>query len=189
MTTLIRSAVVGGVTLALALAPSDTSAQESSRSLIGDLPVADQMQIRDEARARDHQANELLRRAREAWKSAKWNEAAKRFEESAQHRTNSHRLGIESLERAGKAYYLAGDVEKASEMLEEAANRSLLVGDVLEAAGNYVAAAMAARDAGDDTRAVEIGWKAYHLSGSDHLTDEQRNLILRQLYVESGRTG
>ena len=165
-----------------------TAAQEEAgeKILITDLPIAEQVRLQTEAEARETESTELFRRARQAEQVGDWGEAANLYERSAELRVDGDLLGATGFALSGRAYFFDGSPGRASRAWEEAGNRALIVGDVVGAARNFMQAAVAAREKGRETRAVELGWKAYHLTRSEALTARERTMIRQHLEVTTG---
>lgn len=170
---------------ALVLLPVVGQAQER-HILISDLPLAEQVRIRAETEAREGEAGNLFGQARQAEKQGDWRKAARLYEESAGLRSEGPHLGAVSYDLAGRAYYYSGQLNRASRMFEEAGNRALIVGDVIGAARSYMHAAVVAQENGKRLRAADIGWKAYRLTESEHLSPQERDLIRQHLDVVEG---
>lgn len=166
------------------LIPAALQAQESRSILISDLPLAEQARIQAEIEAREGEAGDLLRDARTAEQAGDWGRAGRLYEESAGLRSDADHLGALSYERAGRAYFFSDQMGRASRMWEEAASRALIVGDVIGAARNYLHAAVAAQEKGKRSRAADLGWRAYRLTESEHLSSQERDLIRQHLEVE-----
>lgn len=164
------------------------TAQESAgdKILIKDLPIAEQVRLAEMAEARDEEAADLFERARTAEQKGDWGEAARLYARSAELRTNGDLMGATGYALAGRAYFFDDSPERASRTWEEAGNRALIVGDVIGAARNYMYAAVAAKEKGKETRAIELGWKAYHLTRSEALTRRERAMIRQHLQVTEG---
>lgn len=175
--------------LGVLLLPGWSQAQESRRILISDLPLAEQIRIRAQKEAREGEAAELYRQARQAEQIGDWGRAARLYEESGDMRPDGDRLSVTSYALAARAYFYDGEVGRASLLWEEAGNRALTVGDVLEAARSYLHAAVAAHEKRDSVRSVELGWRAYRLTESDLLSSQERDLIRRHLRVRDGDRG
>ena len=170
----------------LLLGPGPGQAQESGTIVISDLPIEEQLRIRTETEARQPEAGELLREARKAEEAGDWSKAARLYERSAGLRADGDHLGAMSFEMAGRAYFFSDRTGRASRMWEEAAGRSLIVGDVIGAARNYMYAAVAVQEKGKTFRATELGWKAYRLSQSEFISDQERNLIRSHIQLAEG---
>lgn len=184
----LRGGLAAGTTaLVLTMvSPVDGAAQQNRRIIITDLPLVEQTRIRAEAEAGMKKASELRSQARAADKAGNFRKAAQLYEESGRLRTAGEALGIEAFELAGRAYYFGDQPRRASRAWEEAANRGLVLGNVFGASLNYMRAAVAAQDAGNQTRAVELGWKAYHLTQSPQLSKSQRAELRQHLQVSGG---
>lgn len=177
------------VALAAGLAWTEPgTAQESGgeKILIRELPIAEQARLAEEAQVREQEAADLFGRAGEAERAADWGEAAKLYERSADLTTDGDLRGAEAYALAGQAYFFDESLGRASRAWEEAGNRALVVGDVIGAARNYTYAAVAAEEKGSEMRALELGWKAYHLTRSEVLTPGERMMIRRHLQVTTG---
>lgn len=175
---------VAALTL-LTLTPDSGAAQQ--RVVITDLPMAEQVRVRAETRARasadSAEAERLLEEAAEADRTADYRKAAGLFERSGQLRMPADARGTEAYENAGRAYFSADRPGRASRAWEEAAARTLVTGDVYRASENYMRAAVAAQEAGDRLRATDLAWKAYHLSESPQLTEAQRTRLRQHITV------
>lgn len=175
----VRTAVL--VVVALAAAATGARAQQPERIVISELPMVEQARIRAETEATASEAAALLEEARAAERQGKWGRAARRYESSGELRTDADRLAAKVFELAGRAYYFGDKPARASAMWAEAASRALIYGDVSSAARNYMYAAVAAHDAGERTRAAELGWKAHHLTRSPALSRTEREALERHL--------
>lgn len=169
--------------LAAALLPGRGVAQEIERVLITDLPITEQQRINIEAYVRESRASALFRRGRRAERAGDWAEAADLYQRSAQQQSRAERLGAVVYELAGRAFHFSDRPEEASRMWERAAQWALLFGDVLGSARNFLNAAVAAEEAGESRRAVEIAWRAHRLTESELVSDRERRLIRRHLKV------
>ena len=181
--TVLAAALVAGLVWA---DPGVAQQRPGKRLVISDLPMAEQVRIRVETAAREDEAGDLFRQARQSEQSGDWGKSARLYEESAELRADGDHLGAMSYELAGRAYFFDGKPRRASRMWEEAGNRALIVGDVIGSARNYLHAAVAANENGDRTRAVVLGWKAYRLTESELLSSQERDLIRQHLQVKSG---
>lgn len=172
--------------LALLLAPMMASPQETDRTLLADLPLFEQTRIRLETANREADAEQILAEARAAEKNGDWRRAAKMYEESGRLRTDADVLAARIFAQAGRAYYFSDRPGRASRMYEEAAGRSLIHGDVVQAARHFTIAALAAREAGERLRSVELGWKAHHLVQSPALSHTESQKLAQYLEVTTG---
>lgn len=180
-----------GLALALAAAltvaavPAAALAQQSHTEtlLAGDLSPTERNALRAEAEERAYEAAEQLRQARLAEEAEDWRKAARLYERLAALLPEGERKAIEAYRRAGRAYYFSDDPARASRVMEKAADRALMHGDVYRAADSYLMAGLAAHERGHETRAVELGWKAYHLSRSEVLTEDQREELQARIRV------
>lgn len=86
----------------------------------------------------------------------------------------------------GRACFFSDKTGRASRISEEAAGRALIVGDVIGAARNYMYAAVAALEKAKTIRATELGWKAYRLSQSEFISDQERELIRSHIQLAEG---
>lgn len=183
----MRSAYVALVVLALA--PLTLAAQETERILITDLPLVEQTRVRAEIAAAAEEAGELDAAARDADRNGEYGKAARLYEQSGRIRTTGDLLGVEAFELAGRAYYFAEKPARASRAWEEAGERGLVLGDVYGAALNFMRAAVAAQERGQSSRAVDLGWKAYHLTNSPHISESQRSELRGHLQVDGDAAG
>jgi outer membrane protein OmpA-like peptidoglycan-associated protein len=173
------------VALMLTFLPTDGTAQQQTRRVIlTDLPIAEQMEIATLAEATGDEADELLTRARTAQETTKYRKAGELFERSAQLRTPGDRRATEGFEAAGAAYFNADKPARASRAWEEAANLALIRGDVYAASENYMRAALAAHENGDQFRVSDMGWKAYYLTESSRLSKDQKKQLGRYIAVQ-----
>lgn len=172
-----------GAVLALALLPALGTAQQTKRVLVTDLPLFEQTRIELERAERETEASDLLEQARAAERDGDWSQAAGQYEESARLRTGADVLAGRVFGHAGRAYYFSDQPKRAREMYEEAAERSLIHGDVPTAARYFAIAAVAAQETGRHLRAVELGWKAHHLIQSPALNESERDQLEQFLRV------
>lgn len=187
LTAFIRpSLAAGAAALVLTiLIPADSSAQQTRRVVISDLPIAEQAEIRTLAMASATEADELLRRAEAANETATYRQAADLFEQSGRLRMPGDRRGGQAFEKAGHAHFSAERPARASRAWEEAGNRALILGDVFVASQNFMRASVAAQEAGDRVRTSDLGWKAYHLTESPQLSEEQKRQLREHIRVRS----
>lgn len=186
MSTRRMGRTLGLALIAAVLIPGRGVAQESDRVLIRDLPITERQRINIEAYVRESEASDLFRRGRRAERSGEWEEAAELYRRSAKNQSRAERLGAVVYELAGRAFHFSDQPERASRMWERAAGWALLFGDVLGSARNFLNAAVAAEEAGESRRAVEIAWKAHRLTESDLVSERERELIRRHLRVDDG---
>lgn len=190
-----RKHVRAGLLLAAAVAlvavdPAPASAQSEERTVvISDLPLVEQVRIREDTEARESEADRLLEEGRKHEAEGRWERAAESYRRSAELRADDDALGASVYDLAGRAYYFSDKPGRASRMWEESAERALIFGQVLEAAHGYLRAAVSAQESGKQVRASELGWKAYHLTRSPGLTDAQRHELEGHLEVPGSRTG
>lgn len=192
-----RALTLAAAAACLCLLPAASRAQEEERSiLIRDLPIQERLRINVEAYAREAEASERFREAVAAERAGDWREAAALYEESGELQTATQRMGALSFFLAGRSHYFGDRLRPASRAWEEAGHRFLVFGDVVGAARSFLQAAVAAEEAGDRPRAVELAWMAHHLTESDLITERERSLIRRHLRVtrdvtedESGGSG
>ena len=177
--------VLAAVVTAGLVRAGPAAAQENAgeKILIRDLPMAEQVRLAKEAEARETESTDLFRQARGAEQTGEWGKAADLYERSAELRAEGDLMGATGYALAGRAYFFDDRPGRASRVWQKAGNRALIVGDVLAAARNFVHAAVAAQEKGDETRAVELGWKAYYLSGSEALTSRERAMIRMHIQV------
>lgn len=187
LTTCVRpSLAAGAAALVLTLlTPADGSAQQTRRVVISDLPIAEQLEIRTRAMASDKDADRLLLEAETAHRTGTFLQAADLFEQSARLRTPGDSRGGQGFEKAGNAYFSADEPARASRAWEEAGNRALILGDVFVASQNFMRAAMAAQEAGDRVRTSDLGWKAYYLTESPQLSEEQKRQLRQHIRTSS----
>lgn len=160
------------------------SAQQTKDILITDLPMVEQIRIETEQRAADTEAATLLDQARSAERAGDWKKAARLYQQSGDLRTDGDQLAAQVFALAGRAYHFSDNEKRASAMWEEAGSRSLIHGDVAGAARNFMYAAVVAQEAGNRTRAVELGWKAYHLTRSPLLNRAEKDEIRGHLQLK-----
>ena len=169
---------------------STLPAQEQQRILISDLPLVEQARIQADMEEAGREAGRLVAEARAADRAGDFGKAARLYERSGELRTAGEKFGVEAYELAGRAYYFSDQPGNASKAWEQAGNRGLVLGDVYGAALNYMRAAVAAQDKGQRTRSMDLGWKAYRLTSSPHLTAAQRTKLRSHLEVAgTGSTG
>lgn len=179
----------GAVALALTLLlPVDGAAQHQQphRVIITDLPISQQVEIHTLADVSLEEAEDLLAQAKSADESTDYLKAGDLYEQSGQLRTPGDKRGVEAFEAAGLAYFNADEPKRASRMWEEAANRTLVLGDVYRASVNYMRAAVAAHADGsagnrNRVRVNDMGWKAYHLTQSPQLTRAQKRELRKHI--------
>lgn len=179
--------LAGGAALVLTLIiPTDADAQQTRRVVITELPMAEQMEIRSRAERSGTEAEGLLRRARAADRDGEYQRAAGLFEQSGQLRTPGSEEGVDAFREAGRAYYSADRPRRASRAWEEAASRGLVRGDVYAASQDFMRAAMAAQKAGDRVRISDMAWRAFYLTESPQLTDDQRTELRQFITATPG---
>lgn len=166
--------------------PAAAQEEAGAKILIGDLPIAEQVRLTEEAEARETESTDLFRRARQAEQAGDWGEAGSLYGRAAELRVDGDLMGATGYELSGRAHFFDGRPGRASRAWEEAGNRALILGDVIGAARNFMYAAVAAQEKGQETRAVELGWKAYHLTHSEALTSRERAMIRQHLEVTTG---
>ena len=107
--------------------------------------------------------------------------AASLREKAALLRTADDPAGTVSLYWAARDRYYSGNQKAARALMEQAADRALAMGDVLNAATAYTEAAYISADLKDGSRMRELAGKARLLASSPMLSDDQRDQLRTRL--------
>ena len=107
--------------------------------------------------------------------------AASLREKAAILRTADDPAGTVSLYWAARDRYYSGNQKSARALMEQAADRALAMGDVLNAATAYTEAAYIAADLKDGGRMRELASKARLLASSPMLNESQREQLRTRL--------
>lgn len=169
----------------MVLLPAHGTGQDTKKVLVADLPLFEQTRIELERAEKETEASDLLEQARAAERNGAWSRAARKYRESARLRTGADALAGRIFGLAGRAFYFSDQPKRASTMYEEAAERSLIHGDVAAAARYFTIAAVAAQETGQRLRAVELGWKAHHLIQSPALSESEQNQLRPYLRIST----
>ena len=115
--------------------------------------------------------------------------AARLREEAAQLRTADDPAGTVSLYWAARDRYYSGDAKAARALMEQAADRALAMGDVLNAVTAYTEAAYISADLKDGDHMRTLASKARLLANSPLLTAEQRFQLRNRLAKSDAPVG
>jgi hypothetical protein len=120
---------------------------------------------------------------------AQLKKAARLREEAANLREDGDPDGTVSLYWAARDRYYSGDAKGARVLMEQAADRALAMGDVLNAVTAYTEAAYICADIKDGERMRSLATKARLLSNSPMLTAEQRYQLRTRLAKSDAPVG
>ena len=115
--------------------------------------------------------------------------AAELREEAAELRTADDPKGTVSLYWAARDRYYSGNPKAARVLMEQAADRAIAVGDVLNAATAYTEAAYIAADIKDVEKMRALAAKARLLANSPVLTADQRYQLRTRLAQSDAPVG
>jgi hypothetical protein len=115
--------------------------------------------------------------------------AARLREMAAELRTAEDPAGTVSLYWAARDRYYSGDPKTARVLMEQAAERALAMGDVLNAVTAYTEAAYICADIKDGERMRTLATKARLLANSPLLTAEQRYQLRNRLAKSDAPVG
>jgi hypothetical protein len=157
------------------------------------LPVAARAQMLDPIRVTDAvQKAEKLDAEALAVEQNDWGQlkkAARLREEAAGLRTPDDPAGTVSLYWAARDRYYSGDARTARVLMEQAADRALAMGDVLNAVTAYTEAAYICADIKDGDRMRTLATKARLLASSPLLTADQRYQLRNRLAKSDAPVG
>jgi collagenase-like PrtC family protease len=149
------------------------------------LPVSARAQLLEPIRVTEsRQKAEKLDAQAQTLEDNDWSQlekAASLREKAARLRTADDPAGTVSLYWAARDRYYSGSQKEARELMEQAAERALAMGDVLNAATAYTEAAYISADLKDGTRMREFAGKARLLASSPMLNDGQREQLRTRL--------
>lgn len=106
-----------------------------------------------------------------------WNRVASLHEQSARLRPPGDPYRVRDLTVAAAIRERSGDHSKAGELVAEAADASLAIGNIAQAANLYITAAIITNRGGDGATALALVGKAQLLVGSQFLSTQQRASI------------
>jgi hypothetical protein len=160
-TTSRRLLVTAGAMIAVFALPAAARAQ-----MLQTIRVTDAVQKAEklEAEALSYEQND--------WSQLK--KAARLREQAAELRADNDPAAAVSLYWAARDRYYSGDAKAARILMEQAGDRALAMGDVLNAVTAYTEAAYVAADLQDGERMRTLASKARLLANSPMLTAEQR---------------
>ena len=164
-----RMLITAGTLLTIAAVPMVASAQASL------LPI--------KVTEKQSRATELDRKAAsyEEWDWGKIRTAAKLREEAASLREDSDILKSASLYWAARDSYYAENTSKARDLMVDAAQHAMDVGDVIRAASAYTDAAFISADLKDVASTRLYAAKARLLANSPMLSQTQKDDVLSRL--------
>jgi hypothetical protein len=157
------------------------------------LPVAARAQMLEPIRVTDavQKAEKLdaeaLKYEQNDWSQLK--KAARLRELAAELRPAEDPAGTVSLYWAARDRYYSGDAKAARVLMEQAADRALAMGDVLNAVTAYTEAAYICADIKDGERMRTLATKARMLANSPMLTAEQRFQLRTRLAQSDAPVG
>ena len=157
------------------------------------LPVAARAQMLDPIRVTDavQKAEKLDAEAlsveQNDWSQLK--KAARLREEAAQLRTADDPAGTVSLYWAARDRYYSGDPKAARVLMEQAGDRALAMGDVMNAGTAYTEAAYICADVKDGERMRTLATKARLLASSPLLNADQRYQLRNRLAKSDAPVG
>jgi hypothetical protein len=132
--------------------------------------------------ARSAEANALSEKAASLYStSRKFKDAARLHMRAADLRAPGDAKGFDDLSMAAHLYWAAGDVSRAQESMERAAEHAAARGDIVAAARSYVDAGLLAIEDRHTDRVPELARKAELLASSPLLTEGQRAEIMRRV--------
>src|SRR5690349_10227359 len=164
-----RMLITAGALLAIAAVPMVASAQASL------LPI--------KVTEKQSRAAELDRKA-ESFETENWGKirtAAKLREEAASLRDDADVLKSASLYWAARDHYYAENTSKARDLMVDAAQHAMEVGDVIRAASAYTDAAFISADLKDVASTKLYATKARMLANSPMLSQVQKDDVLSRL--------
>jgi len=164
-----RMLIAAGALLAIAAVPMVASAQASL------LPI--------KVTEKQSRAAELDRKA-ESFETENWGKigtAAKLREEAASLRDDADVLKAASLYWAARDHYYAENTSKARDLMADAAQHAMEVGDVIRAASAYTDAAFISADLKDVAATKLYATKARMLANSPMLSQAQKDDVLSRL--------
>jgi hypothetical protein len=132
-----------------------------------------------DAEARGYEQND--------WRMLK--KAAELREEAAKLRTVDDPKGTVSLYWAARDRYYSGNPKAARVLMEQAADRAIAIGDVLNAATAYTEAAYIAADLNEGEKVRSLAGKARLLANSPMLTADQRYQLQTRLAKSDAPVG
>jgi hypothetical protein len=157
------------------------------------LPVAARAQTLEPIRVTDaRQKAEKLDAEALGYEQNDWNQlkkAARLRELAADLRAPDDPEGTVSLYWAARDRYYSGDPKAARVLMEQAADRALAMGDILNAVTAYTEAAYICADIKDGERMRSLAAKAKMLSNSPQLTAEQRYQLRTRLAQSDAPVG
>ena len=132
--------------------------------------------------ARSAEANELGARAESLYSTpTQWRHAASLHMRAANLRSVGDERGFHDLAMAAHLYRAAGDVGRARDAMQRAAEHAAERGDVFTAATSYVDAGLLALEERRDDRVPALALKAELLAKSPLLSSEQRAGIMNRI--------
>ena len=157
------------------------------------LPTASRAQVLEPIRVTDsRQKAEKLDAEALSYEQNDWSQlkkAARLRELAANLRTEDDPEGSVSLYWAARDRYYSGDPKAARALMEQAADRALAMGDVLNAVTAYTEAAYICADIKDGDRMRSLAGKARLLAASPMLTDAQRFQLRTRLAQRDAPVG
>ena len=111
----------------------------------------------------------------------RYGDAAKLYVRAAEIRVAGDPQRIMDLMMASRMSYYDGSTTRAWEIMERAAEEALAAGDVVNAAHAFVDASFLAKEAGANTRVIELARRAQLLTSSPLLETAQREAILSRI--------
>jgi hypothetical protein len=165
----------------------------SAVAAVAAFPVAARAQMLDPIRVTDAaQKAEKLDAEALTVEQGDWSQlkkAARLREEAASLRTADDPAGTVSLYWAARDRYYSGDAKAARALMEQAADRALAMGDVLNAVTAYTEAAYICADIKDGDRMRTLATKARLLANSPLLTADQRYQLRNRLAKSDAPVG
>jgi hypothetical protein len=157
------------------------------------LPLSARAQMLDPIRVTDAvQKAEKLDAEALSYEQNDWSQlkkAARLREEAANLRAENDPAGTVSLYWAARDRYYSGDAKTARVLMEQAADRALAMGDVMNAVTAYTEAAYICADIKDGERMRTLATKARLLANSPLLTAEQRFQLRNRLAKSDAPVG
>lgn len=129
-------------------------------------------------------AEELEREARDLFSQPKkYGKASALLQEAATERVLGDPLRVKDLHLASYLAFYKGDKRRALELMTQAADEALAVGDVVVAADNYADAAFLAQEGKRPDAAVKLAKKSALLANSPLIDSKTRAGILARVEV------
>ena len=149
--------------------------------------MLDPIRVTDAVQKAEKLDAEALSYEKNDWSQLK--KAARLREEAAELRTADDPAGTVSLYWAARDRYYSGDAKAARVLMEQAADRALAMGDVLNAVTAYTEAAYICADIKDGERMRTLASKARLLANSPLLTADQRYQLRNRLAKSDAPVG